>query len=264
MKSTSRPLSPRVCFPRNHGFTLIELLVVIAIIAILAAMLLPALSKAKDKGQQTSCLSNQRQMQLCWFMYADDFKDGLIPNIDNATGLGWIMGNMQNTTDATNTTLLKAGLLFSYNKSVGIYRCPADRRRSGSGISFRVRSYSMNCYMGGVDVTQAKGLAAVGTYRVNRRKADIVKPSPSQAFVFVEEHESIIDDGHFGFAATGDTWYNLPGMWHRGANFSFADGHASFRKWLNGETLRIITNPSNDQSANKADLRYVQSITATK
>ncbi len=252
------------------GFTLIELLVVIAIIAILAAMLLPALSKAKSKGLQTSCLSNLKQLQLCWQMYADDNADKLPPNLKTpaSTASGWILGDMRNAADAVDETLVKNGLLYGYNKSVGVYRCPADTK-AYNGITFRLRSYSMNCYMNGADVgNQKNGLTG---YHVNIKMAEVNAPKPALAFVFTEEAEFSIDDGHFGFSPDGtpgqgpvNTWYNVPALWHRGANFSFADGHVSFRKWLDGSTLAITSTVWPDVAASHSDLRYVQSILATK
>lgn len=175
--------------------------------------------------------------------------------------------------DATNEAFIKAGSLFFYNKSVGIYRCPADNRVY-NGISFRIRSYSMNCYMSGEDVGNTKadltGYTLTG-YHVNIKTGDIRTPKPTLAFVFVEEAEFSIDDGHFGFSPDGspdqgpvNMWLNIPALWHRGAIFSFADGHAGFRKWVEGSTLALYSKTLPDQSANHSDLRYVQSITATK
>lgn len=249
------------------GFTLIELLVVIAIIAILAGMLLPALSKAKLKGQQTVCLSNLKQLQLCWSMYADDNHDKIASNDPNV-GPGsksWILGYMQdNSPDSTNKTLIEKGTLFPYNSSTAIYRCASDVGRStiGGKKYLRVRSYAMNGYMNGVDV----GLVFFGQkgYKVNLKTVEVTAPPPSQAFVFLDEHQNSIDDGHFGFAPEGDQWMNLPAMWHNsGCDFSFADGHAEALKWRDSRTLAIKA-INTVRTANNADLKRFQSIVATK
>jgi prepilin-type N-terminal cleavage/methylation domain-containing protein/prepilin-type processing-associated H-X9-DG protein len=256
------------------GFTLIELLVVIAIIGILAAMLLPVLSKAKMKAQVTSCLNNTKQLQLCWQMYADDNREGLANNQSTTSGGtdGWILGNMMNAADAVDATLIQRGLLYTYNKNVSIYRCAGDQRRSlVSGLSFRIRSYSMNCYMNGQDVSLAKlgpgtGSGGGGGFHVNKKLSDITTPKPVEAFVFLEESENTIDDGHFGSLGqnTVPRWYNIPGQWHRGANFSFADGHSFYRKWVEGSTLGITVNPTDDPAPKHLDISYLQSITATR
>jgi prepilin-type N-terminal cleavage/methylation domain-containing protein len=255
---------------KQRGFTLIELLVVIAIIAILAAMLLPAFSKAKATATQTTCLNNLKQLELCWQMYPDENGDLLPLNPKNSAANAWILGDMSNANDATNTVLLQKGQLYPFNKNTGIYRCPADIRTSPAGISFRVRSYGMNCYMSGEDVG-ATHYSFTG-YHVNKRVSDLTSPRPALAFVFVEEAQFSIDDGHFGFGPDGspgqgpqNIWLNTPGQWHHGADFSFADGHVSFRKWVNGSTMAINNNPGGtDLSLDHADLRYVQSALATK
>ena len=260
MKNEPRKPAP------GDGFTLIELLVVIAIIAILAALLLPALGRAKLKSQQTACLNNLKQLQLCWQMYAEDHQEKLISNDPNV-GPGsqsWIQGYMTDATDATNATLIAKGLLFPYNKSTAIYRCPTDKGRAGFGGAKydRVRSYSINGYMNGWDV----GLLFAGQkgYRVNQKTGDISRPQPARALVFLDEHEVSIDDGHFGFNPEGDVWMNLPGTWHnRGCDFSFADGHAESVKWRDPRTLAIKTINS-VKTPNSADLRKMQSIVATK
>ena len=246
---------------------------VIAIIAILAAMLLPALSKAKAKATQTACLNNLKQLQLCWLMYPDENGDRLPLNPKNSSQrIPGFLGNMSNNSDATNTVLIQNGQLFPFNKSTGIYRCPADIRtdnRNSPGISFRVRSYAMSCYMSGEDVGATH--FSLSGYHVNKKTSDITAPRPALAFVFTEEAEFSIDDGHFGFTPDGlptqgpeNIWLNVPGLWHHGATFSFADGHVSFRKWADGSTMQINATSANDVSADHADLRYVQNILATK
>ena len=137
---------------RRRGFTLIELLTVIATIAILAALLLPILGKAKIKAQRTTCLSNLRQLGFSWVMYRDENNDYLAESYPVNNSDVWVKGNMTDPNDATNVDLIREGKLFPYGQSVQIYHCPADNGVTIAGqVVPTVRSYSMNCFMGARD-----------------------------------------------------------------------------------------------------------------
>jgi prepilin-type N-terminal cleavage/methylation domain-containing protein len=250
------------------GFTLVEMLVVIAVIAILAALVLPALARARERANAITCLNNTRQLALALVLYVDDHEGALPYNLvlygtTYRSNLNWANNVMTRDLSSDNTnvdTLTQASLGAYVSHNPGVFHCPSDQSMSAvqlaAGWDHRIRSYSLNAMLGNVGAATASGVNVNNPGYVQFFKLSQI-PHPGEIFTFIDEHPDSLKDGYFinkdtisansinnygnGGSWNQQQWVDLPASYHnRNSALSFADGHSEFHRWFNPETVQPV------------------------
>jgi prepilin-type N-terminal cleavage/methylation domain-containing protein len=275
--------------PIRQAFTLIELLIVIAIIAILASLLLPALTFAKQKALGIQCMSNHHSLLLGWRMYVDENNDNFpLASLINPSapdkGSLWMTGHLDfNPNNPSNWNLeqdIKKCLLFPYiGGSTAIFKCPSDRSVvtvPGLGRLPRVRSMSLNQHVGGFDAGNTPPW--LKKLRMFKKTSDMIEPGPTGTWVFLDQREDDVNNPSYEVVMDGWQPYDpkqyrftdVPAFYHhRAAGLSFADGHSEIKSWKDPRTMPPLTPPHkgafNDAlffaSPNNVDIRWMQERT---